>query len=109
MMYTECLKRAADASGLAYWSKGLYEQTITGKAILNSFFLSPEIKNKNLSSREYVTRIYKVMLNRSPDSGGLEYWAGRLDNGASPAAVIGGFVDSAEFTRICREYGIKRK
>ena len=109
MMYTECLKRAADTSGLAYWSRGLYEQTITGKAILENFFLSSEIQNKHLSSREYVTRIYKVMLNRSPDSGGLNYWVGRLDSGSSPTAVIAGFIDSQEFTKICSDYGIRRK
>ena len=108
-MYTVCLGRAAEANGLAYWSKGLYEQTITGKSILNSFFLSSELKNKNLSSREYVTRIYKVMLNRSPDSGGLNYWMGRLDSGSSPTAVIDGFIDSQEFTKICTDYGIRRK
>ena len=109
MMYTECLKRAADTSGLAHWSRGLYEQTITGKAILENFFLSSEIQNKHLSSREYVTRIYKVMMNRSPDSGGLNYWMGRLDSGSSPTAVIDGFIDSQEFTNICTDYGIRRK
>ena len=108
-MYTECLGRAAEAAGLAYWSKGLYEKSITGQAILNNFFLGSEIKNKNHSNQEYVRRIYKVMLDRSPDSGGLNYWAGRLDKGDSPAVVIAGFIDSKEFTKICSDYGIKRK
>ena len=108
-MYTECLGRAAEAGGLAYWSKGLYEKTITGRSIVESFFLSKEIKSRNLSNREYVQRIYKVMLNRRPDSGGLNYWAGRLDKGESPAVVIAGFINSTEFTRICDDYGIKRK
>ena len=108
-MYTECLGRAAESTGLAYWSKGLYEKTITGKGILENFFLSKEIKGKNLSNREYVQRIYKVMLDRNPDAGGLNYWSGKLDSGASPTAVIDGFIDSKEFTQICDDYGIKRK
>ena len=108
-MYTVCLGRAAETGGLAYWSKGLYEQTITGKSILESFFLSSEIKGKNLTNREYVRRIYKVMLDRNPDGSGWDYWEGQLNSGASPTAVIAGFIDSNEFTRICNEYGIKRK
>ena len=108
-MYTVCLGRAADAGGLAHWSKGLYEQTITGKSIVNFFFLCNEIKSKNLSNREYVRRIYKVMLDREPDQGGWDFWTGRLDIGASPTAVIAGFIDSREFTGICNDYGIKRK
>ena len=108
-MYTECMKRPADASGLAYWSKGLYEHTFTGRSILYSFFLSSEIKNMGLTNQEYVRRIYRTMLDRDPDEGGLNYWAGRLDSGASPTAVINGFIDSSEFTKICNDYGIVRK
>ena len=108
-MYTVCLDRAAETGGLAYWSKGLYEQTITGKSILEFFFLSKEIKGKNLTNREYVRRIYKAMLDRDPDSSGWNYWEGRLNSGSSPTAVIAGFIDSKEFTGICNDYGIKRK
>ena len=108
-MYTECMKRPADTGGLAYWSKGLYEQTITGKSILNSFFLSSEMKNMGLANQEYVRRIYKTMLDRDPDTGGLNYWTGRLDNGANPTVVINGFIDSKEFSKICEDYGIQRK
>ena len=108
-MYTECLKRAAESGGLNYWSKELCNHTKTGKTLLNNFFLSQEIKNKNLSNEEYVRRIYRAMLNRDPDSGGLAYWAGRMNKGESAVVVIAGFVDSAEFTKICQDYGIQRK
>ena len=106
-MYTVCLDRTAETGGLAFWSKGLYEQTITGKSILENFFLSSEIQGKNLTNREYVRRIYKAMLDRDPDGSGWDYWEGRLNSGASPTAVIAGFIDSNEFTGICSEYGIK--
>lgn len=108
-MYTECLKRNADTSGLAYWSRELCNHTKTGKSLLDNFFLSQEIRNKNLSNEEYVRRIYKAMLNRDPDSGGLAYWTGRLNQGASATTVIAGFVDSTEFRNICADYGIQRK
>ena len=70
---------------------------------------SKEIQNMGLTNQEYVRRIYKTMLDRNPDSGGLKYWTGQLDNGASPTAVINGFIDSSEFTKICDDYGIVRK
>ena len=103
------MKRSADAGGLAYWSKGLCAHTATGKSILYNFFLSSEIQNMGLTNQEYVRRIYKTMLDRDPDSGGLNYWTGQLDKGASPTAVINGFIDSNEFTKICDDYGIVRK
>ena len=108
-MYTECMKRSADDGGLAFWSKGLYEHTFTGKTVLYNFFLSSEIKNMGLANQEYVRRIYKTMLDRDPDDDGLNYWTRRLDTGDSPKAVINGFIDSSEFTKICNDYGIVRK
>ena len=108
-MYTECLGRSAESGGLKYWSEALCNHTQTAKSLLHNFFLSQEIKNKNLSNEEYVRRIYKAMMNRSPDSGGLKYWKERLDNGDSPTAVINSFIDSSEFTQICNDYGINRK
>lgn len=45
----------------------------------------------------FVTRLYEVCLQRSPDADGLAYWENRLSNGASGASVAYGFVFSKEF------------
>ena len=58
---------------------------------------------------QYVCFLLTRMLNRNPDPGGLKYWAGELDKGKQPTAVIEGFVNSKEFIDICNEYGIVRK
>lgn len=108
-VYRGCFKRTPDEEGWLYWSKRLGERTITAKKMLEYFFLSPEIRSKNLPNREYVQRIYKAMLNREPDNNGLNYWTGRLDKGDSPAVVINGIVDSEEFRQVCEAYGIVRK
>ena len=108
-MYTECLKRNAETGGLNFWSEALCKHTQTARTLLRNFFLSKEIQDKNLSSEEYVRRIYKAMLNRDPDSGGMTYWKERLDQGDSPTLIINGFIDSQEFTKICGDYGIQRK
>ena len=50
--------------------------------------------------RAFVTRLYEQCLNRSPDSGGVEYWTGQLlRHGWSGEQVAEGFVFSAEYTR----------
>ena len=108
-MYRDCLNRRSDKGGLVYWSKGLAERTITAKKLLVFFFLSAEVKSKNLPNREYVRRIYKAMLNREPDVNGSNYWTNRLDKGDSPATIINGFINSKEFQQVCENYGIIRK
>jgi hypothetical protein len=47
-------------------------------------------------------------MDRAPDSKGKAYWVDLLDNGVSRAGVFRGFAESAEFTRICGDYGIVR-
>lgn len=42
-------------------------------------------------------RMYQAAFDRSPDQGGLGYWVGVLDKGASLVDVAGAFVGSAEF------------
>jgi Ca2+-binding RTX toxin-like protein len=42
-------------------------------------------------------RIYQAAFDRMPDAGGLRYWTGVLDAGASLRDVAGGFMGSAEF------------
>jgi hypothetical protein len=41
--------------------------------------------------------LYKAAFNRTPDSGGLGYWIGKMDSGMSYSDVANNFVTSAEF------------
>lgn len=107
--YRECLGREADAGGLKYWSKSLCEHTKTGKSLVVNFVLSSEMKKKNLSNREYIKVVYRVMLGRDADNEGLDYWQNLMENGKKIEAIINGFVDSNEFIKICSDYGIQRK
>ena len=108
-LYTKCLNRNAETGGLNYWSKALCNHTVTAQSLLHSFFLSAEIRNSGISNGEYVKRIYRTMMDREPDTAGLNYWKGRLDSGDSPKVVINGFVNSTEFVQICSSYGIQRQ
>jgi hypothetical protein len=42
-------------------------------------------------------RLYQAAFNRAPDAGGLGYWIGEMDKGASLASIASGFVNSDEF------------
>ena len=107
--YRECMGRAADAGGLKYWSKSLYEHTSTGKTLVMNFVLSSEMRKKNLNNKEYIKAVYRVMLGREADNGGLKYWHSQMESGKTIEDIINGFADSDEFKGICSDYGIQRK
>lgn len=44
-----------------------------------------------------VYRLYQAALGREPDAGGLGYWVGRNDEGASLSELAHAFLESAEF------------
>ena len=68
---------------------------------------SQEMANRNLSNQEYVTMLYRTMMDREPDEAGLNDWVTRLQSGTSRQSVFDGFADSTEFDNIVRAYGLK--
>ena len=104
--YSLILGRQGDKAGIEYWVSTLKSGAAAGAAIVDSFCGSPEFMNKGLSDREVVEILYRTMMDREPDSGGVDYWTGFLDKGTSIHYVINGFASSAEFRGICRTYGI---
>lgn len=72
------------------------------------FIFADEFVNGGLSNEEVVRRLYKVFLDREPDDEGFENWTKVLDSGCSYGALMYGFSQSAEFSRICESYGIVR-
>ncbi|MCR5592437.1 MAG: DUF4214 domain-containing protein [Saccharofermentans sp.] len=107
-LYRKCLGRRPDHAGSSFWSNQLANHQITGTNCAYGFFFSPEFTNANYSNEEFVTRLYNVFFDRTPDSQGLANWVGVLNSGASRESVFYGFAHSAEFTRICQDYGIER-
>jgi len=107
-LYSTCLGRTPDANGLTDWSNQLKEKAITGTAVARGFFFSPEFLDAHYSDAEYVTRLYRTFLNRTPDTDGFNDWTGRLAGGTSREDVFYGFANSDEFGLICDSYGILR-
>lgn len=106
-LYTIALNRSADVSGLNDWTGKLLEKKQTPKQVASGFVFSKEMTNRNLSNREFVSMLYRTMMDREPDESGLNDWVARLQAGTTREKVFDGFADSTEFNNIVKAYGLK--
>jgi Ca2+-binding RTX toxin-like protein len=82
-VYIAYFNRAPDALGLDYWASRLADG-VSLADIAKSFSVQPESVAAfpaTQSSSEFVTKVYNNVLGRAPDTGGLDYWVGELQNG----------------------------
>ncbi len=109
-MYVNFLGREAEPEGREGWAKKLADKEIDGAAFAYGFAHSPEFEGiyNNVSSEELITRFYRTFLGREPEPEGLSSWAAHADNWAPLDWLVGGFVNSQEFTNICSASGIER-
>ena len=107
-LYTKCLGRDAEADGLKWWSLALTNHEVSGSTAARGFFESKEFVGFGTSNKEYLTRLYRTFMGREPDDDGMNYWLGCMNNGMGRGEVFDRFVDSQEFTEICKSYGIDR-
>jgi len=107
-MYTKCLGRSAEKAGLTYWTNQLNMGKVDGTAVAKQFFLSSEFTVQKTSNTEYVTRLYRTIFGREPETDGLNYWVTALKNGTSRESVLEGFAIGSEWTSICKSYGISK-
>jgi hypothetical protein len=86
--------RAPDATGLYYWASNVY-QGQTFNQVAENFFLAPETQalypnpittQSSVSEMtEFINAVYQNVLNRTPDTDGLNYWINGLQEGSSTA------------------------
>ena len=107
-LYDTVLQRKPDDDGLQYWVQRLESGTFTAADAVGHFFNSPEYQHSGKSNRQIVRDCYSVMLNRTPDAGGFDYWTQRLTVGMTPQSILAGFVGSDEFSAISDKYGVIR-
>jgi len=108
-LYERVLNRKPDAGGLQYWSNQLRNRTGTGASVARGFFFSNEfLKRPGITNEKYLEILYMTLLNRSPDSSGLVYWSNQLHAGIPRENIFAGFVNSNEFDKLCKQYGITR-
>lgn len=97
--------REPDPQGSDYWVRRLKQGTAL-RDVVKAFFWSNEYKKKPV--RQRITSLYKVILSRNPDIGGLNFYKKELSSSRKSLHVIAAdFVWSAEFkkkSRLHREY-----
>ncbi len=106
-LYRDILKREPDKSGFKYWK----EAFLNGKRardVVRYFFTSKEFKKQNIDNEEFLKRLYNTVLSRNPDVKGYNYWMEEMeDKGVSREEVIEKFIQSEEFAKLARNYGIQ--
>ena len=83
-LYIASFNRAPDSVGLDYWG-GRLSDGMSLNDIAKSFFVQKETIAAypvGLSTSDFVTKVYNNVLSRGPDTGGLNYWVGQLNNGS---------------------------
>ena len=110
LLYQNVLNRSPDVGGLQNWLNEL-GIGVSRADVVAGFSQSLEFQNTTAAaSAEFavsyssavwtdeVYRVYRATLDRDPDIGGFTDWAGRLGSGTTFETMIGGFVNSREFS-----------
>jgi Ca2+-binding RTX toxin-like protein len=82
-LYQAAFARTPDEGGFRYWLNIVNTKNIDSLSLANMFNNSNEFKHAygdNLSNYNYVYSLYKNVLQREPDHGGVEYWTSLLDS-----------------------------
>lgn len=96
-LYQGLLDRSADQGGAQYWETQVAAGEST-QTVANAFMASQEYITDygTQTNSQFVNQIYENAFGRSADAGGLAYWVGTLDQGASRAGVAVAIVGSPE-------------
>lgn len=97
-LYQAALGRAPETGGLSFWA-GRVQAGVPLAELARGFLDSAEFQARigaNATDTQFVTVLYRNVLGREPDAGGLQYWTGRLSQGAGRASVLVGLSESAE-------------
>ena len=105
-LYKTLLNRDPEKEGLDYWSMSLTNGDTTCANAIKGFINSKEYTEKNIDNETFVTSIYKIMLGRTPDAEGLQYWIKRLENGDKRDLIVDSFANAPEFINYSNSHGI---
>lgn len=99
-LYQAFFHREPDLNGLNYWIKKRAGGTKLG-TIAASFAGSSEFKTAygTVGNQQFVTLVYANVLDRKPDTAGLNHWVKKMDGGMSRGDVMVAFSESSEGVR----------
>jgi subtilisin family serine protease len=95
-LYLGFFGRAPDTAGLAFWSSEI-DKGATPVEIALGFADSKEFATMYgpLTASQKIDLAYRNILERSPDSGGAEYWTSQLEGGTPIGEIVWKLVNSA--------------
>ena len=107
--YRGLLARMPDDTGFASWvaqfraaqcqgASANAAVSATANSISSSFITSAEYASRARNNPQFVGDLYNAILRRGGDLGGVQFWIGQLDAGASRDSVRAQFLATAEFT-----------
>jgi len=105
--YYRCYGSYPARGTLNYWVAELESGNLSIDDMAKHFILDEDFKNKNLSDKEYVNLLYRVLLNREADKNGQQYWQNRLNEEDNRDIIFYSFLDSVEYKGLSREFDIK--
>jgi len=96
-LYQAAFDRVPDIPGVGYQTNEL-DTKLTLVQVAANFIASPEFQTTygSVDNRQFVTLLYRNVLDREPEQAGLEYHMNRLANGATRADILVGFSESPE-------------
>jgi hypothetical protein len=98
-VYQAAFDRTPDNGGMNFWLS-LLDNGTSLQDVAGGFIGSDEFKTlygSNPSNSDFVTRLYRNVLHRTPDQGGFDFWLGLLNNGQiSRVATLIEFSESPE-------------
>ena len=104
--YQVALGRTPSKKEIQGWSSQLNDGKACGAYVAFWFIFSDEYINKKKSNDAYVEDLYKLLLDRKSDVSGKKNWVKQLKQGRSRQEVFAGFVNSPEYYKLCKKYGI---
>jgi hypothetical protein len=97
--YESTLGREPDQDGLRYWVDRIRRGT-TPAAVASHFYGSPEYHARAGGTHErWVSDLYREILGREPESGGLAHWVGQAEAGVPTPTISSSFYGSLESRR----------
>ena len=98
-LYYAAFARCPDYAGLQNWSNALHAGPLTLTGAADQFASSPEFQLTygSLDDTGFVQQLYRNVLGREADTGGLANWLAYLNGGATRGQVVVGFSESDEF------------
>lgn len=104
-VYSNLLGRQATDSEIEKNSKSLINNSISATNFIIRIVEGDEFKNVNMLDCDFVSRVYKIILNRVPDNDGKNYWVSEIKK-SSRLEVLKQMLKTDEYIRLMKEIGL---